>query len=265
MAGYALRMSDEERARYRVMAEVALRAERDRWADAGIVEGATVADVGCGPGAVAAVLAGVVGESGRVFAVDGDPEAVEAARETAELAGAANVTVTHGDATATGLAPAGVDAVMIRHVLAHNGGREQAIVDHAATLVRPGGSVVLVDIEYDGFRLRPDDPDVAHLTATYAQWHAAQGNDLSVGLRLAELLAGAGLEVTRFDGRYDIFEVPQGVRPPGWAGREAMVASGTATADDVDRWSAAFERIDARAQRPTVFAPLFFAAGRRPA
>lgn len=265
MPDYALRLSEAERMRYQLMAENALRQERDQWAAAGITAGATVADIGCGPGAISAVLAALVGDAGRVFAVDGDPEAAAAARETAELAGAGNVTVTEGDATDTGLAPGSVDAVMIRHVLAHNGGREQAIVDHAASLVRPGGSVVLVDIEADGLRFRPSDPDLEDLNAAYNRWHAEQGNDLSVGLRLAELLEGAGLEATRFEGFYNIISAPPGMRSPGWAARDALVAAGAATADDVARWAAAFERVDGLERRPTLFAPIFSASGRRPA
>ena len=263
MSEYALRLSDEERARYRFMAETALRTEGSQWAAAGVREGATVADVGCGPGAVSVVLAGLVGGTGHVWAVDGGPEAVELARRAVEEAGAGNVTVSQGDATATGLAPASVDVVMIRHVLAHNGGREAAIVAHAADLVRPGGTVYLVDIEASAMRVRPEDPDLADLDGRYKEWHGRQGNDLSVGLRLAELIAGAGLEVVEYEGRYQILQLPPGIRPPGWAGREAMVAAGLATPDDVARWDAAFHRVDQAAIRPTVFVPIFVAAGRR--
>jgi ubiquinone/menaquinone biosynthesis C-methylase UbiE len=262
---YALRLSDEERARYRFMAETALRTEGSQWAAAGVREGAAVADVGCGPGAVSVVLAGLVGGTGHIWAVDGGPEAVELARQAVEEAGAGNVTVSQGDATATGLAPASVDVVMIRHVLAHNGGREAAIVAHAADLVRPGGSVFLVDIDASAMRVRPEDPDLADLDERYKEWHGRQGNDLSVGLRLGELVAGAGLEVVEYEGRYQIVQLPPGVRPPSWAGREAMMAAGLATPDDVARWDAAFHRVDQAAVRPTVFVPLFSAVGRRPA
>lgn len=262
MLEYALRLSEPEQARYRFMAEAALRTERDLWAAAGIVEGAAVADVGCGPGAMSVVLAGLVGDTGHVWAVDRDPQAVEAARQA--TAGTGNVTVGEGAANDTGLPAGSVDAVMIRHVLAHNGGLEASIVGHAASLVRPGGSVFLVDIEGAGIRARPSDPDLDDLNARYSQWHDLQGNDLSVGLRLGELLAGAGLDVVHFEGRYQIFEMPPGVRPPSWAGREAMVASGLATLDDVARWDAAFERNDRAERRPTIFAPFLLATGRRP-
>jgi hypothetical protein len=85
-----------------------------------------------------------------------------------------------------------------------------------------------------------------------------------VGLRLDELLAGAGLEMVEFSGRYDIIEPPPGTRTPGWAAREALVASGLATPDDVARWEAAFVRADGMQERPTVFVPMFCAIGRRP-
>lgn len=265
MAEYALKLSDVELSRYEQMAARALEHERDRWVVAGVVEGATVADIGCGPGAVSIALARQVGPAGRVLAFDRTPEAVEMARTVTERAGVANVMVATADADATGVAPGSVDVAMIRHVLAHNGGREAAIVAHAATLVRPGGCVYLIDVDGTAVRMWPPYPDLEDLDHRYWEWHAQQGNDRSVGLRLAELLAGAGLEVVEFSGRYDILRPPPGVRTPGWAARDALVASGLATADDVARWDAAYVRADALPERPTVFVPLFCAIGRRPA
>jgi hypothetical protein len=154
--------------------------------------------------------------------------------------------------------------VVIRHVLAHNGGREEAIVAHAATLVRPGGYVYLADVDFSGTRMRPSDPDLEDLAARYQRWHDQRGNDLSVGLRLAELLGAAGLEDIDHHGRYQIVVVSPGMRSPSWAARDALVADGLATPDDVARWSSAFEGVDRAERRPTFFAPLFFAFGRRP-
>ena len=55
-------------------------------------------------------------------------------------AGLGNVTVTEARADRTGLEAGSLDAVMLRHVLAHNGGAEDAIVAHLATLVHPGAA-----------------------------------------------------------------------------------------------------------------------------
>lgn len=53
----------------------------ERWADAGLVDAATVLDVGCGSG-ILGVAAGLLG-AGSLRAVDTDPIAVEATRENA--------------------------------------------------------------------------------------------------------------------------------------------------------------------------------------
>ncbi len=261
---YALKLSEPELVRYQFMADSAARMERDLWAMSGIVEGAVVADVGCGPAAVSVVVAGIVGPGGHVVAVDRETETVETARAVVERAGVKNVSVAVGEAHNTGIAAGSVDVVMIRHVLGHNQADEEAIVAHAATLVRPGGSVYLTEGYPKGSAVRPSDPDVEDLTARYVEWHHQQGNDLAAGLRLADMLLAAGLDALEHQGRYNIFTPTPGFRPPSWAARDALVAAGLATDDDVERWRSALERLDSVADRITVFVPLFLAFGRRP-
>ena len=53
---YALELDPGEVERYRMMAEQARAAEADLWDLAGIGPGASVADVGCGPGAMLPAL-----------------------------------------------------------------------------------------------------------------------------------------------------------------------------------------------------------------
>jgi hypothetical protein len=76
---------------------------------------------------------------------------------------------------------------------------------------------------------------------------------------------GGAEEPVEFRGRYFIGPPPAGVRPPAWAAREAMVAAGTATPDDVRRWDRALQEVAAAPVPPTIFAPFFTAVGRRPA
>ena len=222
-----------------------------------------MADVGCGPGALLPALAAEVGATGHVTGVDGDRAAVEAA--TAYTAGESTVDVQWGRADATGLPAGSLDVVMTRHVLAHNGGREAAIIEHLASLLRPGGCLYLVDADGTAVRTLPDDDaDLADLSERYLRFHAGRGNHLRAGLHLAEWLRQAGLEVLAFRGTYLIAQPPPGFRSPAWAARVAMVSAGIATDADVARWGAAFDRADAAATRPTVFAPAFTAVGRRP-
>lgn len=259
---YALRLSEAELARYAMMADLARRSEAELWTLAGIVAGASVGDIGCGPGALFSALVGAVGPAGQVTGVDGDETAVAQARAMVESAGWTNVEVRSGRAEGTGLEPASLDAVMMRHVLAHNGPIETEIVDHLATLVRPGGHVYLVDVETSLFRMDPAHPDVEDLNDRYRAFHADKGNDLRVGMRLPDLMEGAGLVVEDYRGWFNIMRPTGAVRPPAWAAREAMIESGHATEGDVVRWERAFTELEATP--PRVFAPLFGCVGRRP-
>ena len=260
---YALELGPGEVERYRMLAEQARAAEADLWELAGVGPGARVADVGCGPGALLPALSAAVGPGGSVQAVDADPDSVAAARSLVAAA-LGNVTVTQGRAGHTGLEEGSLDAVMLRHVLAHNGGAEDAIVAHLATLVRPGGCLYLVDVDGTAMRTLPEHADLTDLNDRYAAFRAARGDDNRAGLRLADRLVRAGLELVEFRGRYLIGQPPPTVRPPSWAARDAMVTAGMATEEDVRRWDRALDEVRAAPVPPTIFAPVFTAVGRRP-
>lgn len=265
MSEYALKVSEQEIARYRQMADTAKTIEADLWERAGIVSGAVVADVGCGPAAMSVVMADIVGPTGRVIGVERDESALAAARQVVAQAGAANVELRQGTGTSAGLEPGSVDVVVMRHVLAHNGPEEGAIVAHLATLVRPGGCVYLVDIDGTAMRMIDVDPDLEDTNDSYVEFHRRKGNDLQPGLRLGKLLKAAGLEVVEHTGRYNVIAAPPGMRPPSWAARQAMVDDGVVTDGDVSRWEQAYARQDQQSHRPTIFASIFVAIGRRPA
>lgn len=264
MADYVLSLNESEIRRYQLMAQFAVAAESAQWAAAGVVPGAVIADVGCGPGAITVELGRLVGPEGTVWAVDQDAGALTVADSLTTRAGLTNVWTRHGLATATGLEPGSIDLVMMRHVLAHNGGAEQEIVDHLASLAKPGGAVYLLDIDASAMRYRPDLPFIREFTEAYQELHARRGNDLSVGLHLDELLEAAGLVVEEFSGRYSIVKPPPGVRPPMWSAKDRIIAEGLATAADFDRWEADIDKLARDQVQVTMFAPAFVAVGRRP-
>lgn len=264
MTDYALKLSDDELARYRLMAARARTEEADLWELAGIRPGAQIVDVGCGPGAVTVEMAAVVGPTGSVTGVDRDPAAVAAARVAVANAGLVNVTLLQGDADATGLMPASYHVAVLRHVLAHGAARQQAVVAHLTDLVRPGGCVYLVDVDLTAIRVLPLAPALESLQHRYVDFQRDRGGDPLAGLRLAELMRAGGLEVLAYHGRYTIQEFRPGMRSPAWAAREAMLASGHITAEEVRTWESSWLDVDAAAVRPTIFAPGFVAVGRRP-
>lgn len=261
---YALRLSEDEVARYRMMAHHARILEADLWERAGLRPGARVADVGCGPGAMLAVQAEVAGPGGQVVGVDDDERAVRAAAELLADAEVGNAEVRRGRADDTGLPTASFDVVVLRHVLAHNGGAEQRIVDHLAGLVRPGGHVLLVDVDLTAATADPPLPAALEdLMRRYQRWHTDRGNDLAVGRRLDQLARAAGLAVEEFRDLSVAVEVGTGMRGPAWAARQELVRAELASTADVARWAAAFDEIDSWTRRPRLALRTFAAVCRR--
>ncbi len=236
---YSLALSDIEVERYRFMAQVARAGEAALWDRAGIVEGATIADVGCGPGLVLLELADVVGSSGRVAGVDRDPAALATAAKLIDEGGLGNATVAEGEAWSTGLPSASFDVVNIRHVLAHNSADDvRRILDHALDLLVPGGAIYLVDVDLTGGRMDPPNEDLQDLLDRYVLHLRDTGRDPAIGPTLGSAVASVGFERVE---RSASFQMPPpqaltSIRPPAWAAREAMRASGHATDADIERW-----------------------------
>jgi SAM-dependent methyltransferase len=261
---YTLQLSEPERMRYRLMAERARETEADLWEYSGIVPGARVADVGCGPGAVLTEIAQIVGPEGRVVGVEPGQPAREAAREELDAHGLEFVEVRDGDGEATGLGPGDWDCVMMRHVLTHTGNAAQRIVAHLATLLAPGGHLYLVDVDLDASRSAPEDPEISEQFDRYAQFHRSLGNDARMGPRLGSLLRAAGLEVAEHRGEFQ--RIPALLLAAGGplvSAQDAMLAAGIVKAEETETWEAARQRFAALPDADLWFAS-FVAIGRKP-
>lgn len=111
--------------------------------------GWTVADLACGAGDVTVRLAPHVG---RVVAVDGSPEMLDAARRRAD--GLPNVEFRADDLADLSLAGGSCDAALLLLALTHVED-PAAVVTEMARILRPGGRAVVVDLlrhERDAFR-----------------------------------------------------------------------------------------------------------------
>lgn len=262
--GYTLALSEPERMRYRMMAGMARESEADLWEYAGIVPGNRVADVGCGPGAVLAEIAQIVGPDGLVVGVEPGEAARDAAREELDSHGFEHVEVLEGNGEDTGLEPGAWDCVVMRHVLTHTGEAAERIVAHLATLLAPGGHLYLVDVDLDATRATPPDPAIQEQFERYAEFHRALGNDVRMGARLGMLLRAAGLEVAEHRGGFN--RVPAMFLEGGGplvSAQDAMIAQGILNADEIATWEAARQDFATQPDAELWFAA-FIAIGRKP-
>lgn len=100
----------------------------------------TVADLGCGTGAMSAILAPHVKH---VIGVDASQEMLDAAR--ARLSEATNIEFRQGSLEALPVVPDSVDAATLMLVLHHLASPADALAE-AARILKPGGRVLIVDM-----------------------------------------------------------------------------------------------------------------------
>jgi ubiquinone/menaquinone biosynthesis C-methylase UbiE len=109
-----------------------------------LAPGMTVADLGAGTGYFLPHLSPAVGPTGRVLALDVEPEMVRYMRDRAARQGLTNVVARAVAGDDPGLPPAGVDRVLIVDTWHHLPDRAAYSAKLAAAL-KPGGLVVVVD------------------------------------------------------------------------------------------------------------------------
>jgi ubiquinone/menaquinone biosynthesis C-methylase UbiE len=111
--------------------------------EAGIKPGFSVLDYGCGPGGYSIAAAGIVGDSGKVYALDVHPLAVRMVQDTARKRGLTNVKTILSDC-GTGLPDDSIDIVLLYdtlHILNDPGG----VLEEIHRVLRPKGILSISD------------------------------------------------------------------------------------------------------------------------
>jgi 2-polyprenyl-3-methyl-5-hydroxy-6-metoxy-1,4-benzoquinol methylase len=189
-ASYIIKGGAEGRARLAVLAE-ALEAHTGALLDrAGIVPGVAILDAGCGSGEVTRALALRTGVGGRVVGVDLDRVKLEAARELS--ASFPYVSFAERPVGAGQLADLGpFDVVYSRFLLSHLTSPEAALAEFASLLV-PGGLLIVEDVDFAGHFASPTCPPHERYVAWYTETAVRHGVDANIGRRLPALVEAAG-------------------------------------------------------------------------
>ncbi|HEY0936603.1 MAG TPA: class I SAM-dependent methyltransferase [Trebonia sp.] len=183
-------VGDDELTRLEAQGTAMAAATRMIFAHAGIRPGMRVLDLGCGAGDVSFVVADMVGPSGSVVGVDRSREALDRARFRAGQRGLSRVRFEEGDLHEP--APGGpFDAIVERLVLMW-APDPAALLRQQATVLRPGGLVVPVEVDVSTIRWLPDTPFTTQIRSWLVEAFAKAGIS-TLGPRLRAVVQEAGL------------------------------------------------------------------------
>jgi SAM-dependent methyltransferase len=163
---------------------------------AGVRQGDTVADLGCGHGGVTERIAARVGDAGHVYAIDASPDQLRIARSA--LAHRPNVTFVQASLEDDPLRGHRVDWVYGRFLLMH-----VRNLDHAlramADMLTPGGSLLLEVADVGSLTFSPADPASGLWRPWWYALGRARGLAFDVAERITDSLHSAGFEIRRRD------------------------------------------------------------------
>jgi SAM-dependent methyltransferase len=187
---YVISGGEAGRRRLNLLARTMGPTTRALLVDAGVRAAMTCIDVGCGSGHVTQMLAETVGPSGRVVGIDFDPIKLAAAAADVDRAGLRNVKFQETDVLQW-RESSSYDVVYGRFILSHLPDSPRMIANMRDAL-RPGGVIVLEDIDFSGSFCHPDNDGYKR----YCEWYRAvverRGGDAELGKRLFDLCRTAG-------------------------------------------------------------------------
>ena len=140
--------------------------------EVGVEAGFHVLDYGCGPGSYIMPLAELVGKSGKIYALDVHPLALEAVQKIASRKRLANVQTILSDCK-TGLPPNSVDVVLLYDTL-HDLDDPGGVLAELHRVLRPKGILSLSDhhMKPDGIVARVTDGGLFKLSAKGKRTHS---------------------------------------------------------------------------------------------
>lgn len=187
---YIIRGGLEGRERLRVIARVLQPTTDALFERVGVERGVSVLDAGCGGGDVTLDLARRVGPHGTVVGFDMDDTKLALAREEAARRQLTNVRLQCCDITAL-VDERTYDVVYSRFLLSHLPDPAGAVAKLFLAL-RPGGCLLVEDVDHSGCFCVPDLPAYRSYASFYRQVAARRGVDPDIGPRLPGLLIEAG-------------------------------------------------------------------------
>ncbi len=193
---YILGTDREELHRLGVQHQVWAEEAQRGWANAGFSAGHTILDLGCGPGFCTKELAYIVGDEGKVIAVDRSKNYIDFIDHLNTIHQLPIETVL-ADFYDLELSPNSLDGMYCRWALAWLSEPERVLAK-VKNALKPGGKMVMH--EYYDWKTHQTEPQLPALNKAIAaalkSFKETNDGDIDVGRYLPRLLADVGLKVT---------------------------------------------------------------------
>ena len=189
---YIIRGGVAGRERLKVLSRVMQPTTLSLLQRAGIRPGMTCADMGCGSGDVSFDLARLVSPGGHVVGMDIDEVKLDLARKDASTQQLDNIEFRCVNIIETG-PDTKFDFVFARFLLTHLKDPAEAL-KKIRQAMKPGGTLVVADIDFRGYFSWPHCEAVARYVELYTETVKRRGGDPHIGPRLPSLLSEAGFE-----------------------------------------------------------------------
>jgi len=246
---YALASGSKGAPRLNIQSETLKNDTEQHLKAAGLSEGQTVCDVGCGPGGPLLFLAKTVGKSGRVYAIDISEEQLALAKQRVSSEGLENVIFVHGDIrdirTHQNLPVGEIDLVYMRALLIHVKDPENIILV-IETLLKEGGVVASHEAVISTSRTFSDQLAFCEYIDALMKLAQTLEVDYDIGNRLQSLYEQAGFgktEVTYSLPKVNAKQIKDMLRLGVIELKDKFIEKDIASQEKVDGWIDAFNQL----------------------
>lgn len=180
--GYIIKCGEEGKSRLNVLAEVLEPYTRAWLLHGGSLEGMRFLDLGCGGGHVSMLASSLVGSGGHVTGIDFDPEILVLAEREAAARGVENISYRAMDASSLDH-ESEFDIAYSRFLLSHIQ-RPKQVLDRMIRSVKPGGRVIVEDIDFSGHFYHPRSEAFSTYVDHFTRAALHNGHHPDIGLEL---------------------------------------------------------------------------------
>lgn len=190
---YIMGRTSAEYQRLRMQAKLWEKATKRVLLNAGLHEGLSCLDIGCGPGEVMRLMGEIVGREGSVTGVDVDGDIGREALAVLQATAIGHYAFHQKDVESSDWVPGGPFDVAFARITLFHLEDPVAFLRKMVKWIRPGGTIVVQEYDFVCWELHPKVDAMVEAIHTFRTVSARAGHDTRLGFKLPTYFIEAGL------------------------------------------------------------------------